>query len=436
MRVMRVSSRKRNLAKVCFFALCLAVAGLGTAGMVLGTLAAAPMSGGFGMPTGGYLSTYFLQPIDYEEGGAYYDQSNNFQYASYAFHHGIDVSAGCVAGSYPVYAAASGTIALAQYINDGYGSQVAIDHGYNLGNNGMYTYTFYSHMGSRSTGAQYILVSPGQRVEAGQIIGYQGNDGAVYGSCNPDPGTHLDWEVRVNSNPLSYDTSMRYNSTAASPDFYTNQQLTYTDPSPASHVVPGPFSPDPGPQPTWTPGPCGMRFVDIPDNYWAYPYISYLYCRGIVSGYDDGTFRPADLNTRGQFAKMIVLGFGWQLYNPYFQSFTDVPPGSTFYQYIETAHLRNIISGYEDGTFRPGNSVTRAQASKMLVLSLGQSPSYPPQPTFWDVPPGYWGYGYIEEASNLGVISGYNDGSFRPDVPVMRAQLSKMLALAMQRQSR
>jgi hypothetical protein len=59
------------------------------------------------------------------------------------------------------------------------------------------------------------------------------------------------------------------------------------------------------------------------------------------------------------------------LLNPATPSFSDVAPGSTFYQYVETAKSHGIISGYSDSTFRPAGNATRAQLSKMLALALG-----------------------------------------------------------------
>lgn len=402
------------------------------------TKAATPTDGGMGVATSGWITTYFLEPITYESADYYYDQGNQLQYASYIFHHGADISGGCYAGTYPIYAAADGIVALAQYLNDGYGTQVVVDHGFNVGGNGRYTYGFYSHMGNRATGERYIVVSPGQFVRAGQLLGYQGNDGSSFGSCAPDPGTHLDWEIRLSNVPVAYGIYMRYSGIAASHNYYVNQQLTYGLPNPVTRVVAGPFDPGsnptntPGPAPTWTPGPCGMNFSDLPDTHWAYSYVSYLFCRNVISGYADGTFRPENYTTRGQFTKMVAIGMGWNLYNPYFPSFIDIAPGSDFYQYIETAHLRGIINGYEDGTFRSNNNITRAQASKMLVLANGWEIVNPPSPTFPDILPGHWAYGYIETAIRHGIIGGYSDGTFRPNVPLTRAELSKMVALTLQ----
>jgi hypothetical protein len=95
-------------------------------------------------------------------------------------------------------------------------------------------------------------------------------------------------------------------------------------------------------------------------------------------------FRPGSNITRGQIAKIIVLAEGWGLLNPAEPTFADIPFGSTFYQYAETAAARGIISGYACGAegepcdgqnkpyYRPGNNATRAQLSKMLALALQQ----------------------------------------------------------------
>jgi len=195
--------------------------------------------------------------------------------------------------------------------------------------------------------------------------------------------------------------------------------------------TPTPLS-SPTPVATWTPGPCGMRFTDLPESHWAYTYVSYLFCRNVVSGYADGSFRPNTGSTRGQFSKMLVLALDWVPYNPLDPTFTDVPPGSTFFSYIESAHLHGVIDGYPDGRFRPNNPLTRAQVAKILVLGKAWTLVTPSNPTFSDVPTSHWAYSYIETANSHGVVDGFENGQFRPDLPVSRAQLAKMVALAAQ----
>jgi len=175
-----------------------------------------------------------------------------------------------------------------------------------------------------------------------------------------------------------------------------------------------------------------MRFSDMPDTHWAYGHVNYLYCAGAVSGYADGTFRPANGSSRGQFTKMLVLAIGWQPIAPALPTFSDVPPPSTFYPYVESAVAHGVISGYDDGTFGPGNPLTRAQAAKILVLGRQWPLLSPPIPTFSDVVNAHWAYSYVETAFSHGIIAGYQNGTFGPEISVNRAQLSKMVALTAQ----
>jgi hypothetical protein len=186
------------------------------------------------------------------------------------------------------------------------------------------------------------------------------------------------------------------------------------------------------PVPTWTPGPCNMRFYDLPDTSWAYSYISNLYCRNVVSGFSDGTFRPNADITRGQFTKMLVLSFNMAGQTPSQATFADVPLGSTYSAFVETAARAGIVGGYSDGNFRPNESVTRGQAVKMITIAANWGQAYPPVATFADIPSGHWAFGYVESAYRQGIINGYSDGTFRPQVGMSRAQVSKVLTIATQ----
>lgn len=90
----------------------------------------------------------------------------------------------------------------------------------------------------------------------------------------------------------------------------------------------------------------------------------------LTAGYDDGSFRPAEPVTRGQFAKMAVEGFGLPMTDTAGPTFSDVPAGSTFYPFIERAAAAKVLSGYEDGTFRPSLPLTRQQAGSIVGALL------------------------------------------------------------------
>ncbi len=183
---------------------------------------------------------------------------------------------------------------------------------------------------------------------------------------------------------------------------------------------------------TWTPGACGMMFTDLPDSHWAYTHVSYLFCRNVVTGYSDGTFRVNAESTRAQFAKMITLAMNWSSYMRETPTFSDVGPDNGFYGFVEAAHAAGILAGYEDGTFRPTNPVTRAQVAKMIVLAKLWDSPLPTVPTFSDVSTDNWAFRFVETAYSHGIIGGYADGTYRANLSVTRGQLSKMLALSMQ----
>jgi hypothetical protein len=131
-------------------------------------------------------------------------------------------------------------------------------------------------------------------------------------------------------------------------------------------------------------------------------------------------------------AKFIANAAGYtDTIPPAQQTFTDVPVGSTFWLYVERAALHGVIGGYSDGTFRPSNSVTRAQTAKFGANAAGYNETIPPtQQTFSDVPPSDTFWAYIERVTMHGVVGGYSDGTFRPTNTVTRGQTTKFIGNA------
>lgn len=183
--------------------------------LILLAIPTASLAASMSMPTGGMCTTAFRE-IGRESAGDYIDASNAQRRLSAPFHHGVDISGGGTTGVYPIYAAAKGKVVMIIRDKADYGTQVVIDHGFNLGGNGRQTYTFYSHMGAKTGGQSYVNVHVDQEVALGALLGYQGNDGTTYGRT----GTHLDWEVRVSSRAISPSPTMRYQMIAADPAFY------------------------------------------------------------------------------------------------------------------------------------------------------------------------------------------------------------------------
>jgi hypothetical protein len=194
--------------------------------------------------------------------------------------------------------------------------------------------------------------------------------------------------------------------------------------TPTNTVTPG----GPTLTPTYTASatvtPCSLSFSDVHSTDYFYTAVQYLACAGVISGYSDGTFRPFNDTTRGQLSKIIVLAEQWPIDTSGGPHFSDVPTSHTFYAFVETAYNRGVISGYADGTFRPGNNVTRGQLSKIVVSAEGWAIDTTGGPHFSDVPTSNPFYAFIETAYNRGIISGYSDGTFRWGANATRGQIS------------
>jgi hypothetical protein len=171
-----------------------------------------------------------------------------------------------------------------------------------------------------------------------------------------------------------------------------------------------------------------------PSDYFYTP-VRYLYCLGVITGYADNTFRPYNYTTRGQLSKIVVLAEGWSINTAGGPHFRDVPTNHSFYQYIETAYNRGIITGYSCGTgcleFRPGANVTRGQLCKIIVNAEGWSINTAGGPHFRDVPTNHSFYQYIETAYNQGIMTGYSCGTgcleFRPANSATRGQICTLV---------
>lgn len=172
---------------------------------------------------------------------------------------------------------------------------------------------------------------------------------------------------------------------------------------------------------------CAPLYSDIfPSDYY-FDAVSGLTCINAISGYSDGTFRPGNNTTRGQLAKIVTIAEGWPINTTGGPHFIDVPTSNPFYVYVETAYNRGVISGYSDGTFRPGADVTRGQLSKIIVTAEGWPINTIGGPHFFDVPTNNPFYPFVETAYSRGVISGYSDGTFRPNNSATRGQISKIV---------
>jgi hypothetical protein len=132
-------------------------------------------------------------------------------------------------------------------------------------------------------------------------------------------------------------------------------------------------------------------------------YIERLLDAGVVSGYTDGTYKPQELVTRGQLAKFIFNAFDI-VENTSCDAFLDVTTTDSFYKEITSLKCAEIISGYPDGTYKPNDSVTRGQVTKFITEALkekGITVDMDKVETFPDVDETDTFVGYIAYLSSL-----------------------------------
>ena len=150
--------------------------------------------------------------------------------------------------------------------------------------------------------------------------------------------------------------------------------------------------------------------------------------KAYIVGYDDGTFRPENDMTRAEaaaiFARLVSDKKGEKISGN--ASFKDVSSKDWFAQEVGYLEKYNIIKGYEDNTFRPNDSVTRAEFVSMAVryYSLFDTVSYPVNTTkYTDINGSHWAVKDISYATSVKWLNGYADGSFKPDTYINRAEV-------------
>jgi hypothetical protein len=274
-------------------------------------------------------------------------------------------------------------------------------------------------------------------------VGYGGNYPAIQGQTLHWNGSS--WVRVVNAEGLSAPNYL-YGVTARAGEVWAAgaqvRDSIHTDTATLHYTNP---CATPGPTPT----ACPITFSDVQASDYFYTPVQYLACRGVVSGYSDGSFRPYNPTTRGQLSKIVTLGFNLPITTPGGDpTFVDVPPRDVFYPYVETLAATGTISGYPCGStnpetgaaepcsatnqpyFRGNNKLTRGQLTKIVVLTAqhqyGWAVLTPANPTFPDVPVGSTFYSYVETAVCHGVLSGFADGTFKPSNNATRGQIAKI----------
>lgn len=139
-------------------------------------------------------------------------------------------------------------------------------------------------------------------------------------------------------------------------------------------------------------------------------------------GYPDSTFRPDKSMTRAEVAAMFVRLME-KAPDASAASFNDVAPGAWYYDYIAKAEAAGILKGYEDGSFRPQGEITRAEFAAIATRFDKLSPA---PIAFTDVANDYWAHDAIAAAYGKGWIAGYEDNTFRPAQNIRRSEVTTL----------
>jgi S-layer homology domain/Carboxypeptidase regulatory-like domain len=165
-----------------------------------------------------------------------------------------------------------------------------------------------------------------------------------------------------------------------------------------------------------------MPFTDI-KGHWAQNEILFLYELGLVSGYQDGTYGVNNKISRAEVAAIIARDLNLPNSSP---SFTDVKQSYWAYNQIGAIEKAKVMSGYVDNTFKPSNSITRAELASLLerAYDLEGTTSI----HFEDVPTTHWAHKPISVLVYHDLVSGFGDDTFRPNNELTRAEFAAFLS--------
>lgn len=164
------------------------------------------------------------------------------------------------------------------------------------------------------------------------------------------------------------------------------------------------------------------------DGHWANKEIQDFVSKGYLKGYPDGTFKPDNSITRAEFVRIANNYFGFK--NKGNENFSDVNSSDWFYNDICIAKEEGYIDGYDDGTFKPDKNITREEAAKIIVSIQGKvDVNIDKINNFTD---GYmvsdWAKKYVEGAIETGYIKGDDKGKINPISSVTRAESVSMIS--------
>ncbi|MCX7715235.1 MAG: S-layer homology domain-containing protein, partial [Clostridia bacterium] len=152
-----------------------------------------------------------------------------------------------------------------------------------------------------------------------------------------------------------------------------------------------------------------------------------------INGYEDSTFRPDNNLTRAEVSTMMVTVMGYSGSVNFESTFSDIDKKAWYFEDVSRMQYEGIFSGYEDGTFKPDNYITRAEFCVIIYNAMKiDSSKSSSKSAFTDVK-GHWAEKYISALIQKKYISGYDAKTFMPDKPITRAEAVTIINRALDR---
>jgi hypothetical protein len=170
------------------------------------------------------------------------------------------------------------------------------------------------------------------------------------------------------------------------------------------------------------------RFSDVPPTHQFFADIEWVAAEGIADGFPDGTYRPGNPVTRQAMAAFLFrLAGSPPVSLPSPPTFDDVSSAHPFFTEVEWVAGEGIADGYADGTFRPAATISRQAVAAFLHRLAGDEPVASTTPSFSDVPLAHPFFDDVEWLVEAGITEGYDDGTFRPLATVTRQAMAAFL---------
>lgn len=169
-------------------------------------------------------------------------------------------------------------------------------------------------------------------------------------------------------------------------------------------------------------------FPDVAEDHKNFAAIEYLDEKGIVVGYTDATFKPENSVTRAEAAKMIAEAFAIKHEGDYEALFEDVKKGDWFFEYVMALQKEGIVSGHSEGIFKPNNPVNLAETLKMVLMAAKTNlPATVSGKVFLDVESDAWYSAHALYARNYNVVVPDDDGKLSAEQSMTRASFAEVL---------